>query len=168
MQTGGKSSNLAPLNKSQDEDSEALGDKSELSTEQVRTGGNDGALSEGEIFVPRKGPKKRGAQQNEKHEPSHTEENPGTRQNDDSIVQQSGRGKKRKTKVCDRWRLGKCMRGKRCQYLHTDKKTLKPDRQMGTEMATSEKPESLYAAVYSFDFGLTTFSYWRVRWKEKI
>jgi len=146
---------------------------------------DEGYLSEGEVFVPKKRSKKDVSNQDGSQvvvvtdgnrQPSWTlNENVEVRAPEPPPSNKNSKKMKKQTKmnnVCHLWLQRKCHRGKNCKYLHEKKKPgHKPHPKTEEDDAVEEigKPKSLYAAVRSPScFRLTVCSYCKVKWKGRI
>lgn len=138
---------------------------------------DEGYLSEGEVFVPKKRSKKETSNQSGSQETIAADEKHSSSTRDEKkdihgSEQQPLSKKKKKTqknKVCHLWLKRKCLRGKHCKYLHK-KKNHRPQKPSDMEeVDASGKPKSLYAAANSpFLTVLTGFSYCKVKWRGRI
>lgn len=130
---------------SEDERSEGeTKEKEEISEEE-----SEGGLSEGEVFVPQRIPKKR------QKRAGKTEINEGGITSNDrpaiespektvpSKINNGNHKEEKKKGLCRKWLRGKCSQGHKCRYKHKGKKKSKP-----VEKFLEVKPKSFYAAVY--------------------
>ena len=150
------------------EESEREGDDSESQDDKVISEGSEGRLSEGEVFVPKKIPKKR-----RKRGGKSKADDGGVILNDgaptisleEAVPPKVSDGKskepEKKKGLCRMWLRGKCSRGKKCRYNHKIKEKIKP-----AEEPLKVKPRSFYAAVCS-SMILLTFSCFKVKWRGR-
>jgi hypothetical protein len=125
---------------------------------------DEGYLSEGEVFVPKKRAKKATSNQDESQVVATTDETEDialsltpdqTVQVRDPEPLPSKTKKTKKTKineVCRLWLQRKCRRGKYCNYIHNKKKPrneIPPETEEDDAIEENGKPKSLYAAVHS-------------------
>jgi len=140
-------------------------EESDVDTSSMSEDVDEGYLSEGEVFIPKKRSKKDVSNQDGSQVVVVTDGNqqPSLTLNENIEVQalepppskKNMAKKKKQTKknnVCHLWLQRKCHRGKNCKYLHEKKKPgNKPHQKTEEDEAVEEngKPKSLYAAVRS-------------------
>ena len=147
---------------------------------------DEGYLSEGEVFDPKKRSKKDVSNQDRSQvvvvtdgnrQPSWTlNENVEVRAPEPPPSNKNSKKMKKQTKmnnVCHLWLQRKCHRGKNCKYLHEKKKPgnkLSPKTEEDDAVEENGKPKSLYAAVCPppSRSRLTGYSYCKVKWKGRI
>ena len=156
------------------EESELSEDESDESEREVQddkgvSEGIDGGLSEGEVFVPKKIPKKRRKRggKSEADESGVILHDGVTRVSPEEPappkISDGNRKEPREKKgLCREWLRGKCSRGKKCRYNHKRKEKVKP-----TKEPLDIKPRSFYAAVCPSTILLTS-SYYKVKWRGRI
>ena len=148
---------------------------------------DEGYLSEGEVFVPKKRSKKDVSNQDGpqvvvvadgNQQPSLTLTENFEVRAPEPLASKKNTTKKEKQQtkmnnVCHLWLQRKCHRGKNCKYLHEKKKPGNEPRPKTEEDDAGEengKPKSLYVAVCppSSRSRLTGYSYCKVKWKGRI
>ena len=144
--------------------------ETEDTTKIIHDGQNQGdqserRLSEGEIFVPKKRPRRKRKEVTQNSEqPNAVKETKMDLSEGETVViddqKVESKSVTKNNKICRKWLNGKCPRGKRCHYLHK-KETTTPKE------IVEEKPKSFYAAVCLILIMLSS-SYFKVKWKERI
>jgi len=144
---------------------------------------DEGYLSEGEVFVPKKRSKNPGNQDGSQVvPPADRKDNISSTPNKTVEVRdpepppsktKNTKKEKKINKVCHLWLQRKCHRGKYCKHLHEKKKPKEgPPRETEKDDVVEEngKPKSLYAAVHfpRSRFKLTGCSYCKVKWRGRI
>lgn len=140
---------------------EKVSEESDVDTSSMSDEADEGDLSEGEVFVPKKRSKKETSNQTVSQETvtqdaesilARAEENQGREGQIPAPSTKSKAQKKTKiNKVCHMWLRHKCPRGKHCKYLHEKKKRsnrMQSDNQQVGSAEQTGKPKSLYAAVF--------------------
>ena len=137
---------------SEDSPDESEDQRSEGETkekEEIGEEESEGGLSEGEVFVPQRIPKKRrkragkseinegGVISNDRSATESLERTAPSKVNDEKHKDAKKKG------LCRNWLRGKCSRGKKCRYKHKVKEKSEP-----VEKSLEVKPKSFYAAVY--------------------
>jgi hypothetical protein len=137
--------------KSEESEGEGEGEGEHASEDDV----DEGYLSEGEIFVPKKRPKKEisneEALQDDTNEDVSLEKKQGEKPLEASSAKKDNRmTTKKSNKVCRLWLQKKCRRGRFCRYRH-EKKRISTYETTAEDTAgeQEDKPKSLYAAVHS-------------------
>ena len=159
-------------------------DSNDVDTSSMSDDVDEGYLSEGEVFVPKKRAKKDVSNQDGSQVVVVTDgneqlsltlnENVEVRAPEPPPSNKNSTKKKqtKKNNVCHLWLQRKCHRGKNCKYLHEKKKPgNKPRPKTEEDDAVEEngKPKSLYAAVCPppSHSRLTGYSYCKVKWKGR-
>ena len=115
-------------------ESEKVLEESDVDMSSMSEDIDEGYLSEGEVFVPKKRSKKETSNQSGSQETIAADEKHSSSTRDEKkdihgSEQQPLSKKKKKTqknKVCHLWLKRKCLRGKHCKYLHKKEKPQTP------------------------------------------
>jgi len=166
---------------------EEQSEESDVDTSSMSEEGDEGYLSEGEVFVAKKRSKKDVSNRDGSQvvvitdgtqRPSltlsenvkvQTPEPPPSKNTTQKKKQQQTKMKN----VCHLWLQRKCHRGKNCKYLHEKKKPGNETRtktEQDDAVEENGKPKSLYVAVCPppSRSRLTGYSYCKIKWKGRI